>query len=623
MAIDRRAFIRQLAATTAALGLGSRARAADRPNILWITSEDNGPFLGCYGDPLAQTPNLDRMAAEGVRYTRAFANSPVCSASRSTLITGMHNISVGLQHHRSRVPLPEWVRKYPEYLREGGYYCTNNVKTDYNFVGDQKAPWDECSNKATYANRAKGQPFFAIFNLTDSHESQTFRKNVANKRKNGTFPPESRLKPEQINLPPYHPDLPEIRQEWVDYYDCITVMDRKVGELLDELAKAGLAEDTIVFYYSDHAGVVTRSKRFVYDSGTHVPMIVRFPKKWAHLAPAKPGGTVDRMVAFIDLLPTLCSLAGVPIPKQFQGTAFLGEQAGPAQDHVFLYRGRMDGRYDMTRAVRDERFRYIRNFYPQRPNGQPYIYAYNAPTTPAWEAAFKAGQCNAVQAAYFLPRPAEEFYDTAADPWEVSNLADDPVHADKLNALRAQCFADMAAVHDSGFIPEGMFKLKAGEGTIADYVRSKDYPYEAVVAVANAATSRDPGQLGKLVDALGADEPLLRYWGAVGCTVLAEQAAAAAPLLRQLLSDPVASVRIAAAEALGHLGDPERAVAALAKELDLGEDAPVLEAINALDFLGEPAKAVLPAIQALAQKTKAYPNGSEIAKQVVAKFGAA
>lgn len=623
MAIDRRTFIRQLAATAAATGLGTRARGAARPNILWITSEDNGPFLGCYGDPLAQTPNLDRMAAQGVRYTRAFANSPVCSAARSTLITGMHNLSVGLQHHRSRVPLPTWVRKYPEYLREAGYFCTNNVKTDYNFVGDQKAPWDECSNQATYAHRQPGQPFFAIFNFTDSHESQTFPKNVANKRENGTFPPEPRLRPEQISLPPYHPDLPEIRQEWVDYYDCITAMDRKVGQVLDELAQAGLADDTIVFYYSDHGGVVTRSKRFVYDTGTHVPLIIRFPEAWQHLAPTRPGGTVDRLVSFIDLPPTLCSLAGVPIPKQFQGTAFLGEQAGPPADHVFLYRGRMDGRYDMTRAVRNERYRYIRNYYPQRPNGQPYVYAYNAPTTPAWEAAFKSAKCNETQAAYFLPRPAEEFYDTVTDPYEVHNLAGDPAYAEQLAALRAQCFADMDRFHDSGLIPEGMFELKAGDGTIADYVRTDAYPYEAVKAVADAATSRDLSQFGKLVEAMASDEPLLRYWGAVGCTVLGDDAAPAAPALRGLLRDPVASVRIAAAEALGHVGDPELAVASLAGELDLGDDAQVLEAINALDFLGDPAKAALDAIRALSAQPKKYPNGAEIATQVVAKFAGA
>jgi len=622
MAIDRRTFVRQLAATGAAVGLGSRAQAAERPNILWITSEDNGPFLGCYGDPLAQTPHLDRLASQGVRYTRAFATSPVCSASRSSLITGLHNISIGLQHHRSRVALPAWVRTYPEYLREAGYFCTNNVKTDYNFTGNQKAPWDECDNQATYAHRQSGQPFFAIFNLTESHESQTFPSSVAKKRQNGTFPATPRLKPEQISLPPYHPDLPAIRQEWVDYYDCVTAMDGKVGELLDELERAGLAEDTIVFYYSDHGGVVTRSKRFVYDTGTHVPLIVRFPERWRHLAPGAPGSAIDRLVSFIDLPPTLYSLAGVPVPKQFQGTAFLGDQAGPAADHVFLYRGRMDGRYDMTRAVRDERYRYIRNYYPHRPNGQPYSYAYNAPTTPAWEAAFQAGRCNAVQAAYFLPRPAEEFYDTLADPWEVNNLAAEPAQAERMAHLREQCWADMAAVHDSGFIPEGMFTLKAGDGTIADYVRGDAYPYEQVKAVADAATSRDAGRLGDLVAALAAAEPLLRYWGAVGCPVLASQAAGANPLLRGLLDDPIPSVRIAAAEALGYTGDVERAVAALAKHLDPGDDAVALEAINALDFLGEPARSVLNAIRALAKQAKEYPNASAIAGQVATELGA-
>jgi N-sulfoglucosamine sulfohydrolase len=401
---------------------GKTSSAKEQPNIVWIVSEDNGPFLGCYGDNLATTPTLDKLASEGILYENAFANAPVCAPARSTIITGMYPPSMGTQNMRSTYPIPESIRFFPQYLREAGYYCTNNSKQDYN-MPKPDGVWDESSRTAHYKNRAEGQPFFAIFNFTKSHES-SIHKSVANDS--------LRHDPAKMNLPPYHPDTPEMRHDWAQYYDKIEDMDGLVAGVLSELEDAGVAENTIVAYYSDHGGVIARSKRFVYESGTHVPMIWRFPEKYQHLAPGIPGERTDRLVSFIDLAPSILSLAGVEIPEYMQGKAFLGEQQAPPRDYVHLFRGRMDERIDKVRAVRNKKFRYIKNYMPHRIYGQYIEYLWRAPSCRSWEEAYLAGNCNEAQSAFWEEKPAEELYDVAADPWEVNNLAADPAYSDIL-----------------------------------------------------------------------------------------------------------------------------------------------------------------------------------------------
>jgi arylsulfatase A-like enzyme len=573
----------------------AHAIAADRPNILWLTSEDNSPYLGCYGDAQAQTPHLDKLAAQGLRYRNAFANAPVCSTSRTTLITGMYATSLGAHHHRSSVAIPAGFKLYPEVLRAAGYYTTNNSKTDYNLPGGAKA-WHESSAKAHYKNRAPGQPFFAVFNHTSSHESQ-----VAPKGGKTAF----RIAPEKIKLPPYHPDTPDIRRDWANYYDQITVMDGQIGALLAELEAAGLAEDTIVFYYGDHGGALPRGKRNIHDSGTRVPFIVRIPAKWAHLAPARPGAWVEQPVSFVDFPATVFSLCGVTIPANYEGRPFLGDKKAAPREHVFLYRGRMDERYDTVRAVRDRAFRYVRNYAPHRPWGQHYSYPFQVqPSMRSWFAEFEAGRCNELQAAYWKPKPAEEFYRIEGDPYELRNLAADPAHAARREALRRALRAEIVATRDAGFLPEGMAARLAGTKTIHDYVQSAAYPIERIVDLADRATSRDVAFLPELLAALDDAHPAIRYWGAMGCLVLQGRAAPAKARLQALLRDEFADVRTVAAEALGFHGEGEAALAVLADVAARGQPYESLAALNTLEYVWRNGHAPLARVQEIVRALK-------------------
>ncbi|QDU97098.1 sulfatase-like hydrolase/transferase [Lignipirellula cremea] len=569
-------------------GLQSEAIGADakRPNIVWLVSEDNSPFLGCYGYPDAHTPHLDKLATEGIRYTNAFANAPVCAPARCTIITGMYATSLGTQNMRSRnfVP-PEQIPFFTQYLRDAGYYCSNNSKTDYNLSPFQEQAWNQMS-RGDHRQRKEGQPFFAVYNFGSSHESSLHK------------PLDKSLTTAKVTLPPYHPDTPETRGNWAMYHKILTGMDAQVGEMLARLESEGVADDTIVIYYADHGGILPRSKRFLYDSGVHVPMIVRFGKNFAHLAPQQAGSATDRLVSFVDLAPTVLSLAGIEVPEHLQGEAFLGKQTAPPREYVYCFRGRMDERYDMYRAVRDQQFKYVRNYHPEVIYGLHLNYLWKMPATVAWEAAYKAGKCNAAQSIFWETKPAEELYDTQADPWEVNNLAADPQYADTLKRMRKANQEHLLAIHDSGFWPEAEMVSQAKGSSIYALVRDpKRYPLEQLMAAAEAATSRDPQQLPAIEQMLSADHPAIRYWGAIGCRVLGDEAKSLQPELRKLLEDPSPSVQIAAADALVHQGETEQPLALLEQRVLDSQEYVALYAANVLENMGEAARPALPALQ--------------------------
>ncbi len=454
--MTRRQFAAASLATPLSVAQSPLARSRKPLNILWISCEDTSPTYGCYGDPYAVTPNLDKLAAEGTRYTHAFSAYPVCAPSRSSIITGMYPATIGSHHMRSLAVPPPEVRCFPEYLRAAGYYCTNNAKTDYNFEAPLTA-WDESSNQAHWRNRERAdQPFFAVFNLLTTHESQY--RDPSQETQRAVERLSFRHDPAKAPVPPYFPDTPVVRRDLANYYDTVSAMDLQVADLLKQLDEDGLRDNTVVFHWGDHGWGLPRGKRWPYDSGTRVPLLVR--------GPGISAGEVNHdLVSLMDLGPTVLSLAGQAIPKQMQGVPFLGGAKAKAREYVFSARDRMDEAYDMMRAVRDHRFRYIRNYQPGKPYAQHIDYMELMPTMREMRRVYKesllngphgsGGKLTAAQAKFFAPeKPREELYDSVADPHEIQNLAGDARFAQELARLRAVHEQFMRETGDLGEVPE-------------------------------------------------------------------------------------------------------------------------------------------------------------------------
>ncbi len=445
--VTRRQFMAATALACSGLWL---ANNKIRPNILWLTMEDVCPDLGCYGDAVAHTPNIDAFAQQAVRYTHCFSVSGVCAPSRACLATGMYSNSIGCHHMRTRTKdfpwlprpyeaaPPAYVKHFAEYLRAAGYYCSNNVKTDYQF-GEPVSVWDECSQTAHWRNRTAGQPFFTVINHTACHESQ-IRMPLDKK---------AITDPAAIQLPPYYPDTPLVRKDYARYYDNINTVDAQIGVRLAELSEDGLEETTIVFIFGDNGRGLPRAKRWLYDSGLHVPLLIRWPGKFL------PGTVSDRLVSFVDFAPTVLSLANAAVPKYMQGQAFLGAQEKPARRYIYAARDRMDETYDYIRAVRDERFKYVRNYQPEKPYCQNIEYMDQMPTMQEWRRLHAEGKLMGPQTLFFAEsKPAEELYDVVNDPYEINNLAQDPSCKNDLLRLRKALEKWRKNIHDMGEIPE-------------------------------------------------------------------------------------------------------------------------------------------------------------------------
>ncbi|MEM6801882.1 MAG: sulfatase [Bacteroidota bacterium] len=425
-----------------------------RPNILWIVAEDLSPFLPSWGDSTIETPNISRLVAEGVRYTNCFSPSGVCAPSRAAISTGMYPSHIGAHHMRTggrkeylpeglvpyeAFPPPE-VQMHSERLRRAGYYCSNNSKEDLQY---RKTPtaWDESSRTAHWKNRKAGQPFFAIFNLGITHESQIWA------RAEDSLWVDEDL---EVNVPPYLPDNEVGRRDVRRMYSNIKIMDKQAGDLLRELEEAGLMDSTIIFWYSDHGGPLPRMKRLVYDSGIQLPLVIRFPDKY------RAGETDAQLVSFIDFKPTVMSLAGIEPGDFLDGKAFLGKYARKEEaKYVHAAGDRFDAKYDMVRAVRDDRYKYIRNFQPEKPMYLPVTYRENMPIMQELLRMRDAGELNEVQALWFREgKPKFEFYDTQNDPHEINNLANDPSYTDKIRELSEECDRWMDEIEDKGLIGE-------------------------------------------------------------------------------------------------------------------------------------------------------------------------
>ena len=558
------------------------ATSAERPNILWITSEDNGPQLGAYGDSYADTPNLDALAERSLRYRVCWSNAPVCAPARTTLISGMYATSLGGQHMRSGVRIPDSMRLYPEVFRDAGYYCTNNSKTDYN-LKNHDAGWHDSSKKAHWRNRPDNDtPFLSVFNSTISHESKIRVR-----------PHTLVHDPAKAPVPSYHPDTPEVRHDWAQYYDKMTEMDSQLGKVLDELREDGLEDSTIVFYYGDHGSGMPRSKRWPFNSGLHVPLIVHIPEKFRDLRPADyaAGGQTDRLAAFVDLAPTALSACGIEPPEVMQGVPLFGRFEAPPKPFVFGFRGRMDERRDMVRSCTDGRYVYLRHFYPDRPYLKYVAYMFQTPTTRVWKEMFDRGELNAIQAKVWQPKPIEELFDLRSDPDETINLATDPAFAEQTAKMRGAVKQWMIDVNDLGVLPEDLIHGRAPKLSPFAAARESDWNIRGYVEAAfdSLSTATDDHEL---IDRLTNDDPVIRFWATRGLAIRRDENPLRIAALSRTMDDPDGNVAVAAADGLLASGNETQKQSAIDRLLQLADanrtsQYIAIDALNVLDMNAE------------------------------------
>lgn len=563
------------------------------PNILWITVEDMSPNIGAYGDPHAHTPNLDALAAEGVRYTNAYATAPVCAVARSTIISGMYAPSIGTQHMRCAGRLPEGAQLYPELLQAAGYYTSNNAKTDYNLDMDPKSVWDESSSKAHWRNRPDpDQPFFSIFNLHTTHESRVngdeqYARAIVN------VPAELLKAPGDVPLPPYYPDTEEVRELWARYYNIITAMDIQVGDILKQLADDGLSQNTIVLFYSDHGAGLPRHKRWLFDSGLRVPLVVRVPDRYKDWMPHAVGSATDELVSFIDLPATALHLADVVVPGNYQGRAFLGPNLPPPRSFVFAGRDRMDERYDTQRAVRDKRFKYIRYYEPFK----PYTQFMNTPEKGAiMQAIRNAGSSDMPEAGQHIVapvKPAEALYDLASDPYELNNLVTDSTHTAILRLLREALAAWTDNVMDTGLVPETILRAWESQYDASIYDVMRDTEVD-VTLIRKTATGEQ--SVTDLLRAIGNENAAVRYWAAVSLGNIADESSRFEEI-QTALRDDTPAVRIAAARAAERMGNVSQAIPVLREALQHEDEWVRLYAAQVLDEMDENGRPAIPAMR--------------------------
>ncbi len=541
-------------ACAAVLGPAARCWAADRPNFVFLISEDNSKhFMKLFDETGPSTPNIEKLAAHGLIFDRAFSNAPVCSVARSTLVTSCYAPRIGTEFHRKEkiVPVPEGQRMFPAYLRKAGYYTTNNKKEDYNAI---KTPdvWNESSGKAHWRKRKPGQPFFhQQSSYAVTHESSLH------------FPPKTmetptETDPASVTLAPIHPDTPTFRYTYARYHDRIRQMDSQIQKMVDQLAEDGLLEDTFIFYFGDHGGVLPGSKGYIWERGLHVPMVVRVPEHWKHLVDAPLGTRVKGFVNFIDLGPTLLNLAGIDVPGGFDGRPFLGKGASLAEvnqrDVTFGYADRFDEKYDLVRTVRKGNLKYMRSYQPFTFDGLQNDYRYKMLAYEEWRQLYKEGKLNELQARFFEARPAEALYDLENDPEETRNLAGDPRYAKSLAEMRALLAGWVKGMPDLSFIPESVLVAEGFDNPVAYGQAHKEQIARLVDLADLSLVPLDEARPG-IQKALASEDPWQRYWGLIVCSSHGKAAEAFVPLAQKLAEDDAELlVRVRAAEFLGLIG---------------------------------------------------------------------
>ncbi len=515
---------------TATLFLISGCKTKDKeevnqkPNILWITIEDTSPqFIGCYGNKDAKTPVIDKLAEEGVRFTNAFSTGTVCSPSRTAIITGVKVYKAGTGNHRSKYPIPDFMKGFPYYLQQQGYYTTNNVKTDYNVKNEKdfiKEAWNESSNKTGWWDRKPGQPFFSVFNFNDSHQSRTMTETYDWYLKNvlDHLTPEERIGDNDFEMPPFYRDSPEMRKQFARVYNSLKLTDNKIGKLLDRLKEDNLMDSTIIFFYADHGEGMPRGKTNGINYGHRVPFVIWFPEMYKHLSPWGTAGVVtDELIDFTDLAPTLISLAGGKIPDHLKGRPFLGILRKDPVDHLNLSSDRSDNGIDMIRTVTDGRYVYSRNFMPFIPEARYIRYMEIGEIKQQMRKDLADGNLNPLQKSLFEARPAEFLFDIEHDIWETHNLAKDPDSQNILNKMRNQLKEEVLNSRDVMFLPEYEIAKLSDTTTAYEFrLNYQNYPLKEIYEVASLSGFRDEETTAKQVKALNSENNIIRYWAILG-----------------------------------------------------------------------------------------------------------
>ena len=557
-------------------GAVSLLHASKRPNFLWVLSEDNSiHYLNLYGDKLGVMPTVEKMAANGIVFDNAFSCAPVCSVARTTLATGIYAPRGGFQYHRKSKPanLPKGFKPWTQTLQAAGYYTSNNSKTDYNITVPVKAAWNESSRKASWRKRpSKDMPFFHMQTFTTTHESSLhFNENVLKNEKTETSP-------KDVWVAPYHPDTTIFRYTYSRYHDRHKMVDKQIGSLVKQLEDDGLLEDTFIFYFGDHGGVLPRGKGYAYESGLHVPLVVRIPENFKHLVDLKRGSRTKGFVEFVDFGPTVLNLAGVDVPKLMDGKPFLGADISAeelaSRNESFGHADRMDEKYDHVRSLRVGRFHYIRNYTGFYPDGLQNNYRYKMLAFEEWRQLWKQGKLKDVQSQFFRPRPPEQLFDVQADPHEVNDLSSDPEYAGKLKELRRKLTAKVKQLNDLSFYPESL-QIDESLGDPIAYGRQHSQEIARLADIANLACEPGKQSNRKLKKALNSKNEWERYAALQACATMGKAAAGLAPAARKSLKHENRMVRLRAAEFLGLIGaeDPRPALRGILNETESADEA--------------------------------------------------
>ncbi|AQQ10345.1 Choline-sulfatase [Sedimentisphaera cyanobacteriorum] len=559
---SRRSFLKN------AVGLGIAGLAGnvfsarseqDMPNFLWLTIEDTSAYeFGCYGNKTVKTPNIDSLAKKGIRFTNAWSNGPQCTPARSTLITGCYATKYGMDYHGREYKTPGDIF-YPDYLRKIGYYCTNNHKTHYNTQENHKQMWDECNNKASYSSkkRPKGKPFFSIFNTFLTHMGRVRSFTLEGRRdfsKDG-------IEMQELDLPEHVPDIDETRSDYAFHLEGVQDVDKWVGLFLKDLREKDLADDTIIFFYSDHGGSLPRGKAFVYNTGLQVPLIIYVPPKWQHLVDFKPGTVSDRLVSFVDFPATVFSIAGKRKPSYMQGKAFMGKYSEPPRKYQFGFRCNQGAHYDPARTVSDGKYKYIRSYIPHKPRCLRNFYQWGMPANLGWDEYVLSGGKKDEWLQPYRPGQPEMLFDIEKDPQEINNIAEDEKYKQKLKELRGAISNHIREAGDLGFFPES---TRHKNIDLYSWVREKDFPLEELHKAAEQTSEGKKSYKTSFLERLKSKYTSIRFWGAAGFAEIASKNKLSADMcpkeLEKAMDDDNDQVAMMAAEACCYYGKYENAL---------------------------------------------------------------